>query len=229
MSTSARAPNKDCLHPAQSVLGEVGANMMKGAYEAENALHNIIPDSVPKPVTWGTYQSDSETHFYLCGFVQMHDDLPSALDWAKTVSALHLGSMGKSPTGRFGFHVTTHLANVPVNNTWNSSWEALWTQQIISLFDQDERVHGPDEELGRLKTLFLQMVIPRYLRPLETEGRAIQPCLIHSDLWPGNIKPMAAKDQLCVFDACAYWGHNEGCPSPSPLLPTKPITRPNRC
>ena len=58
MSTSARAPNiKDCLHPAQSVLGEVGANMMKGAYEAEKALHNIIPDSVPKPVTWGTVGS----------------------------------------------------------------------------------------------------------------------------------------------------------------------------
>ncbi|KAH8662410.1 Fructosamine kinase-domain-containing protein [Xylariales sp. PMI_506] len=193
----------------QGELDAIGANMMKGAFEAELALHNAIPNHVPKPLAWGTNKRDPDTHFYLCAFIEMYDELPLPNKWAATVFALHLNSMGKSPTGQFGFHVTTHLASVPVDNTWNASWEAFWTQQMTSLFEQDERIHGPDEELTRLKASFLTRVIPRYLRPLETEGRTVTPCLIHSDLWPGNIKPMTASNELCL--ACIssvspiYW------------------------
>lgn len=189
--------------------------MMQGTFEAEQALYTFMPNHVPKPVGWGTYTDEPDTHFYLCEFVEMYDDLPSPHDWAATVSELHLNSMGKSPTGQFGFQVPTHLANVPVDNTWNSTWEAFWVQQMKSLFDQDEQVHGSDEELRVLKTSYLEMAIPRYLGPLEKEGRSIKPCLIHSDLWPGNIKPKTSSDELCMFDACAFWGHNEG----SSLMP----------
>lgn len=194
----------------QGATGPLGAAMMEGAFEAEHALYAHLPKQVPKPVAWGTYASKPDTHFYMCEFVDMYDDLPPPREWARTVSTLHLNSMGKSPTGEFGFHVPTHLANVRVNNEWNSSWAAFWAQQMKSLFDQDERVNGPDAALECLKKAFFEKVIPRYLLPLETDGRSIQPCLIHSDLWPGNIKPKAATDELCMFDACAYWGHNEG-------------------
>lgn len=79
------------------------------------------------------------------------------------------------------------------------------------LFDQEEKAHGElDAELEALKSTFLETVVPRYLRPLESDGRSVQPCLIHSDLWPGNIKPKSATGEFCLFDACAYCGHNEG-------------------
>jgi protein-ribulosamine 3-kinase len=191
--------------------------MVQGTFEAEQALYNFIPGRVPKPLAYGTYAGDPQTHFYICEFVEMYDDLPSPRDWATTVSALHLNSMGKSPTGQFGFHVPTHLANVPVDNTWNSSWCVFWAQQMKSLFVHDERVHELDEELESLKADFLEKAIPRYLGPLESEGRSIKPCLIHSDLWPGNIKPRTSSDELCMFDACAYWGHNEGMDGLTPL------------
>ncbi|KAK8131984.1 hypothetical protein PG999_000157 [Apiospora kogelbergensis] len=189
--------------------GSTGALMMKGTFEAEQALYNFLPEQSPRPLGWGTYKGDPDTHFYMCDFVEMYDDIPSAHDWATTVSRLHLNSMGKSPTGQFGFHTTTHLANVPVNNIWNSSWQAFWTQQMESLFDQDELLHGPDNEVTRLKEVFLTQVIPRFLGPLESDGRSIKPCLIHSDLWPGNIKPAVSTNELIMFDSCAYWGHNE--------------------
>jgi hypothetical protein len=184
--------------------------MMKGAFEAEQALHEHIPDRVPKPVAWGTHANDPDTHFYLCEFVDMYDEVPSPSDWATAVSQLHLASMGKSPTGQFGFHVTTHLANVPINNSWNPSWAAFWAQQTKSLFDREESVNGPDDTLAELRAAYFEKAIPRYLGPLESEGRSITPCLVHSDLWPGNIKPRTSTDELCLFDACAYWGHNEG-------------------
>jgi len=192
--------------------GSVGADMMKGTFEAENALYTFLPESVPRPVAWGTYHNDPDTHFYMCAFVDMEDEVPKPDAWASTVASLHLNSMGKSPTGEFGFPVATHLANVPVDNTWNHSWQAFWAQQMTSLFDQEARTNGPNQELAALRQAFFDKAIPRYLGPLESEGRLVIPTLIHSDLWPGNIKPMASEDSrasLCMFDACAYWGHNE--------------------
>jgi fructosamine-3-kinase len=144
--------------------------MMKRAFEAEQALYNYIPAVVPKPVGWGTNASDPTTHFYLCEFVEMHDQVPSAKDWATTVSVLHLASKGKSSTGQFGFHVTTRLANVPINNLWNPSWEVFGAQQMTSLFDQEESVNGRDEALAELRAAYFDKAIPRYLGPLESEG-----------------------------------------------------------
>lgn len=184
---------------------------MEGTFEAEKALQSFIPDSVPRPLAWGTNTNDADTHFYLCDFVDMYDDIPSPSAWAERVSTLHLNSMGRSPTGQFGFHVTTHLAKVPINNAWNSSWQAFWAQQMRGLFDQEEKIHkDEDDELDTLKTGFLDNAVPQYLGPLESDGRSIEPCLIHSDLWPGNMKPRSSTDGLCLFDACACWGHNEG-------------------
>ena len=75
----------------------------------------------------------------------------------------------------------------------------------------DDKANGlKDEDLSELKRAYLDTVVPRYLKPLTSAGRSIQPCLIHSNLWPGNAKMMEEKDQICIFDACAYWGHNEG-------------------
>ncbi|KAF6821888.1 hypothetical protein CPLU01_12336 [Colletotrichum plurivorum] len=130
--------------------GAVGEDIMRGAFEGEQALYTFAPDRVPKPVAWGTYRNDPETHFYVCDFVEMIDKLPGARQWATAVSGLHLSSMGRSPTGQFGFQVPTHLANVPIDNTWNPSWESFWRQQMKSLFDQDDCVHGTDEELTAL-------------------------------------------------------------------------------
>jgi protein-ribulosamine 3-kinase len=193
----------------KSASGDIGYSMMRGAFAAETALYNTIPKNVPRPLAWGTYQSQPDSHFYICDFVEMLDEVPSAQPWAATVTSLHMNSMGKSPEAKFGFQVTTYLANVPVNNSWNLSWEIFWAQQMKSLLDQEEALNGPDDEFIKIKYAYFNAVIPRLLRPLETHGRSIKPCLIHSDLWPGNIKPRVDEFEICVFDACAYWGHNE--------------------
>lgn len=123
---------------------------MAGTFEAERAAYNTVPEHVPELIAWGTYKGDPETHFHMCQFVDTYDDIPSAADWAATVARLHTNSMGKSPTGKFAFHVTTHLANVPVNNDWSSSWEALWAKQMASILEQDELLKEPNEELAQL-------------------------------------------------------------------------------
>ncbi|KAI3341620.1 Fructosamine/Ketosamine-3-kinase [Ustulina deusta] len=181
--------------------------MMKGAFEAENALYEFIPEYVPRPVSFGTYMTRPDLHFYICDFVDMVDEVPSPVAWAEAAAALHKRS--KCPTGKFGFHCPTHVANVLIDNTWDPSWEAVWTHQMRSLLRQDQALHGVDEEYSELQATFFNVLIPTYLRPLESNGRSISPCLIHSNLWPGNIKPRADSDSVCMFDSCACWGHHE--------------------
>lgn len=77
------------------------------------------------------------------------------------------------------------------------------------MFDIESSAHVHDAEFESLKTITLEKIIPRLLRPLETGGRSIKPCLIHSDLWLGNCMPDAHTGRIMIFDSCAYWGHNE--------------------
>lgn len=80
------------------------------------------------------------------------------------------------------------------------------------VLDREEQIRGPHTpEAMQLKELFLKKVLPRYLRPLETGGRSIRPCLLHTDLWPGNVKYNKLDNETAsVFDANGLWAHNEG-------------------
>ena len=55
----------------------------------------------------------------------------------------------------------------------------------------------------------LSHVIHRLLGVLESEGRSSKPCLIHGDLWEGNIGTEHGTGNIFIFDAAAYYAHNE--------------------
>ena len=74
------------------------------------------------------------------------------------------------------------------------------------MFNVEETAHTRDEHFEELKTLILQTVIPRLLRPLESGGRSITPCFIHSE---GNCMPDADANNTILFDSCAFWDHSE--------------------
>ncbi|CAH0042053.1 unnamed protein product [Clonostachys rhizophaga] len=194
----------------KGATGNVGREMVRGCYESEKALHSFIPEYVPEPIVWGSYVSRDDMHFYLAEYVEMDDVHPDAKAWATVASTLHRRSMGKSPEGKFGFHVGGFMANVPMSNSWSSSWESFWAQRMRSLLEIEEARCGKDASFTGLKSALLERVIPRYLRPLESDGRSVQPCLLHADLWPGNIKPRTdSPDILCAFDSASFWGHFE--------------------
>lgn len=77
------------------------------------------------------------------------------------------------------------------------------------MYEFEKSTQGVDEEMDSLFDALCNKVIPSLLRPLETNGRSIEPCLVHSDLWPGNCMPDAETGKLILFDSCAFWGRNE--------------------
>ncbi|KAJ4302694.1 hypothetical protein N0V90_001584 [Kalmusia sp. IMI 367209] len=198
----------DHLDPAV-IEGEVGKRMMEGAYSSDKAYSEFASGHIPEPIGFGEFKEDPDTWFYVSEFHDMVDELPDVKDFVNIVSKVHRASMGKSPTGKFGFAVPTHLANIPNDNSWQDSWETYFTQLMKAMYVFEKQTQGEDEELERLFDALCNKVIPRLLRPLETGGRSIEPCLIHSDLWPGNVMPDADTGEIIMFDSCAFWGHNE--------------------
>lgn len=197
--------------------GDEGRELMESAFTSESATYTFVPEHVPRPVQLGTYKSRPDTHFFLAEFVEMvEDDIPRPESYMTAVANLHSRSMGQSPTGKFGFPVNTRFGNLEQDNTWTDSWEEFWTRQMRDFLDREDAAHNgePHPELERLRPLFFEKVLPRYLRPLESDGRSVTPCLIHADLWPGNVKYMADGETVCMYDACAMWGHNEGTACP---------------
>ncbi|KAL8810827.1 MAG: hypothetical protein Q9200_002274 [Gallowayella weberi] len=57
--------------------------------------------------------------------------------------------MGKSPLGKYGFQITTHLAYVDNDNSWSDSWEHWYARALKRMLEEEEeRSHGPDDELA---------------------------------------------------------------------------------
>lgn len=193
-------------------MSQSGLDLMHALWASEAAMNSVIPEFTPRPVGLGTYESDHEIHFFLAEFVDMIEDVvPVPEEYMAAFVALHSRTNDKSPTGKFGFHANTAYGNLLQNNTWESSWETFWTRIMKEAFEAEENARGPhDERLKSLKNAWFSDVIPRYLRPLESDGPSVKPCLVHADLWPGNVRYRTDMNSICVYDANAFWGHNEG-------------------
>lgn len=171
------------------------------------ALHNALPELVPKPIAWGTYEKEPDVHFFLCNFHDMTEDIPDISSFPAMLAQLHKN--GVSPTGKFGFPVQTYQGRLPQNTTECDTWEECFSRGIEQFFKLEEKAQGYDEEMAQLRKGIMEKVIPRLLRPLETEGRKVVPRLVHGDLWDGNTSVDAATGLPLIFDACASYAHHE--------------------
>lgn len=181
--------------------------MVSGEYMSMKALHDTLPELTPEPIAWGTFAQADNVHFFLCEFVDMTDDLPDVEASMKMLAELHAKS--SSPNGQYGFHVPTLQGTFPQFTEWTDSWENFFTKSITTVFENEERSQGPDEEVQYLCKETLSKVIPRLLRPLETGGRRIEPRLVHGDLWDGNTSTNVETNLPVIYDATCIFAHNE--------------------
>lgn len=92
---------------------------------------------------------------------------------------------------------------------WTDNWEEFWTRDFRSALEYAERMRGNDPEFVEVAEEFIDKVVPRLLRPLQTGGRNIKPTLCHGDLWDGNIQIDMDTEKPVLFDPCPFYGHNE--------------------
>lgn len=185
-----------------------GRNMCHGEFDSMKAIYAVVPDFAPKPIAWGTYQSIPNTHFFLCEYRRMEENvIPEPIEFANRLSALHTSSV--SPTGKFGFHIPTYSGNLPQVNGWTESWEAFFSRNLKLALELEIDAKGMHPEFEFLIPVIFDRVIPRLLRPLESGGRSVKPSLVHGDLWYANSGVDALTGQPLIFDACSFYAHNE--------------------
>lgn len=186
---------------------ETGKNMVHGEFESMKAIHSLLPDFAPKPIAWGTYQTIPDTYFFLCEFRDMIEDMPDPHKFAVRLAKLHQNSI--SPTGKFGFHITTFAGNLPQMTEWEESWETFFAKSLRWALKLELQAKGHNPEFDVLVPKIFDKVIPRLLRPLESEGRSVKPSLVHGDLWYANSGVDVDADEPLIFDACCFYAHNE--------------------
>lgn len=175
-----------------------------------------MPELTPKPLSWGTYDSERSIHFFLCSFHRMDDQLCSLETFPKLIAELH--TRGVSPHGKFGFPIATYQGRLPQDPSETDTWEECFTNNINIMFGHEVAAQGPDDEISRLQEKIMNEVIPRLLRPMEVEGRKVVPRLVHGDLWEGNAGTDLETGLPKIFDACSLYAHNE-CKPRSPHVP----------
>lgn len=181
--------------------------MALGEYESQKALAQHLPNNSVLPVAYGTYELDSNKSFFLTTYREFEERIPGPTQLVEVLQKLHTSS--SSPTGKFGFHVTTFNGHVPLINDWCDSWEDWYSRQLRSDIEWEQSIRGLDPDFNRVAEEFFDKVIPRLLRPLQSNGRTIRPTLVHGDLWSGNIQFDVDTSQSILFDSCCCYAHNE--------------------
>ena len=137
--------------------------MMLGEYEFLKAIHAVSPKMAPEPYTWGKYDGP-DTYFLLTEFWEVGKQPPNPTKFTKRLAEMHKKS--QSPTGKFGFHVTTcHAKLRQVTDCWEESWASLYRKQLAHMIELDEAKNGEWPEFKLICQLILNKVIPRLLEP----------------------------------------------------------------
>lgn len=184
--------------------------MLEGEFEGAKVIHKYTPKGIPRPIACGSFKSDPNTHFYLCDFVDMKEELPDIGKFSKMLAKLHKKSMldNDAPV-QFGFDFMTYQGSMYQDISWCDTWEGMYSKRFQSFVDQERVSQGPSDELDEIVPQFKIKVIPRLLRPLVTHDRSIKPVALHGDLWSGNMDINSATEKPVYFDPSVFWGHHE--------------------
>lgn len=191
----------------QLIEREEFVGMAEAEYEGQKAISAVIPEHAVDPIAWGYYQGDHTKAWFLTHFRNLLARPPTLQSFVPIVKKLH--EQSTSPTGRFGFHVTPFYGPPPMVVDWTDNWEEFWTREFRSGLAYTQRMRGENRELMEVAREFIEKVVPRLLRPLQTGGRNIKPSLCHGDLWDGNIQLDLATKAPILFDPCPFYGHHE--------------------
>ncbi|KFY46115.1 hypothetical protein V495_02643 [Pseudogymnoascus sp. VKM F-4514 (FW-929)] len=206
--TARNADGTESVYFLKVAYGEHGGTMLKGEFESSKEIYRLMPDFIPEPCGFGKYYSDTVTYFYLCEFVDMDiSTAPDPVEFTSRVAELHKKS--QSPTGKFGFPVTTCDGKMAHVVEWEDSWAVFYRKLIRGLCKLDLETNGPWPELERATEQVLTKVVDRLLGALQSEGRQIKPCIIHGDLYEGNMGINMETGDTILFDAGSYYAHNE--------------------
>jgi Fructosamine-3-kinase len=180
-----------------------------GRVRISKLIYETTPTFITKPYGFGEFPDSGLTaYFYLSQFVELDIEIPPDPDeFTQRLAYLH--KMSRSPTGKFGFPVPTRDGDRPHIVDWQDSWAVFFRYLFLGVCRFDIARNGQWPEYERAIQQIADKVIPILLEPLQANGRKLKPCLIHGDLWEGNMGINLETGDSMIFDAASYFSHNE--------------------
>ncbi|KAI1214672.1 Fructosamine kinase-domain-containing protein [Annulohypoxylon truncatum] len=180
-----------------------------GEFHSASAINEVVPKLVPKPCGCGEYQNgESTVYFFLGDFHDMDlSGIPEPAEFMSKIAELH--EKGTSPNGMFGYPVPTVCGKMERTVTWETSWAKSFTHQLQDVIKYDNETNGVWPEYDAACKQLIDVVIPRLLGALQSDGRNITPSLIHGDLWERNIGIDMETGEPVLFDPGCTYAHHE--------------------
>lgn len=185
-------------------LGRSAEDMFSGEALGLRAMHGTHTLRIPDVIHYGdipiadTGALKSPGSFIVMEKLNMSGS-PNQAELGRQLALMHLAEPEdpNAAAGKFGF---------PVDNTIGGTFQPNgWTDNWIEFYKEKRLMH----QLKLANDSNLMRMGERLCDNLEAffEGIEVVPCILHGDLWSGNIT--AVDGQPCIFDPASYYGHHE--------------------
>ncbi|CAN8254073.1 unnamed protein product [Cochlearia groenlandica] len=181
----------------------IGPEMFKGEALGLEAMYETRTIRVPKP------HKASENYFVgelptggsyiIMEFVEFGGSRGNQAELGRKLAEMH--KAGKSSKG-FGFEVDNTIGSTPQINTWSSNWIEFYGEKRLGYQLKLARDRYGDSAIHQKGLSLIQNMASLF------ENVVIEPCLLHGDLWSGNIAYDQNSEPVILDPAC-YYGHNE--------------------
>ncbi|OAY72801.1 Protein-ribulosamine 3-kinase, chloroplastic [Ananas comosus] len=172
----------------------IGPSMFEGEALGLRAMYDTKSIRVPLPFKVGSLPTGGS--FIIMEFIEFGTSRGSQAESSpKCIKP-------QNPTRVFGFPVDNTIGSTPQINTWTSDWIEFFAEHRLGY-----QLTLAQNQFGDSSIYEKGQRLMKNLRPL-FEGAVLEPCLLHGDLWSGNISADKNGDPVILDPAC-YYGHNE--------------------
>lgn len=175
----------------------IGPSMFEGEALGLGAMYDTNSIRVPRPFKVGSLPLGGS--YIIMEYIKFGSSRGDQSVLGKKLAEMH--KAGKSTKG-FGFDVDNTIGSTPQINTWKSDWVEFYAEHRLGYQLQLAREQYGDSTIYEKGQRLIKNMGPLF------ENVIIEPCLLHGDLWSGNVSSDTDGEPVILDPAC-YYGHNE--------------------
>ncbi|KAL3687598.1 hypothetical protein R1sor_013907 [Riccia sorocarpa] len=187
---------------AQTFFVKTNRDVGPAMFEAEAAgLHAMFATEtirVPKPFKVGALPGRGS--YIIMEYINMGTSRGGQAELGRQLAQMH--KAGSTDKG-FGFDMDNTIGSTPQPNPWMSDWVAFFQEQRLRYQLQLAEKQYRDYDIAEKG----QRLVDKLPSLFQGVGE-IKPCLLHGDLWSGNIAA-DEKGAPVILDPACYYGHSE--------------------
>ncbi|CAK9134469.1 unnamed protein product [Ilex paraguariensis] len=171
----------------------IGPSMFEGEALGLDAMYKTGSIRVPKPFKVGVLPTGGS--YIIMEFIEFGSSRGNQSALGRKLAEMH--KAGKSEKG-FGFYVDNTIGSTPQINTWTSDWIQFYGEHRLGYQLKLARKQYGDSTIYERGQRLMKNMGPLF------EDVLIEPCLLHGDLWSGNISSDKNGEPVILDPACYF-------------------------